>query len=224
MKRLVFLGPPGAGKGTQANKLSERYGLLQISTGDILREAVQQATPLGVQAQRYISSGTLVPDEIVIGLIGERLKKTSDQSNAGYILDGFPRTVPQAEALDKMLQNERVSLDKVLSFSLGETELIRRLSGRRSCPSCHRIYHTEFNPPRKAGVCDRCQVALVMREDDKPETVRERFKVYHRQTEPLLDYYRKKGLLIEVNAGGSMEEVMKRVLQTIGDLPVVSKV
>ncbi|HXC61316.1 MAG TPA: adenylate kinase [Nitrospiria bacterium] len=224
MKRLVFLGPPGAGKGTQANKLSERYGLLQISTGDILREAVQHATPLGIQAQKYILSGALVPDEIVIGLIGERLKKISGQSNAGYILDGFPRTVPQAEALDKMLRNERACLDKVLSFSLDETELISRLSGRRSCPSCHRIYHMEFNPPEKAGMCDRCQVALVMREDDKPETVRERFKVYHRQTAPLLDYYRKKGLLIEVNAGGSMEEVMKRVLQTIGDLPVVSKV
>lgn len=224
MKRLVFLGPPGVGKGTQAKKLSERYGLLQISTGDILREAVQQETPLGVQAQSYLKSGKLVPDEIVIGIIGERLKKTSGHLNAGYILDGFPRTVPQAEALDKMLKSERVSLDKVLSFSLDETELIHRLSGRRSCPNCHTIYHTEFKPPKKAGVCDRCQVALVMREDDKPETVRERLKVYDRQTAPLLDYYRKKGLLVEVNAEGTVEEVLKRVLQAIEDLPIAQKV
>src|SRR5437762_1021201 len=183
MKRFVFLGPPGVGKGTQAKKLSERYGLLQISTGDMLRQAVQQATPLGIQAQKYISSGALVPDEIVIGLIQEFLKKTGSHS-AGYILDGFPRTVPQAEALDRMLRNEGASLDKVLSFSLDEGDLVRRLSGRRSCPNCHAIYHTEFNPPKKAGVCERCQSALVMREDDKPETVRERLKVYQRQTAP----------------------------------------
>jgi len=224
MKRLVFLGPPGVGKGTQAQKLSERYGLLQISTGDILREAAQQATPLGIRARSYLQSGKLVPDDIVIGIIEERLKKTGSHLNAGYILDGFPRTVPQAEALDKMLKNEGVGLDKVLSFSLDEAELIRRLSGRRSCPSCHTIYHTEFKPPKKAEVCDRCQVALSMREDDKPETVRERLKVYHRETAPLLDYYRKKGLLIEVNAEGSVEEVMKRVLKAIGDLPVTQKV
>jgi adenylate kinase len=223
MKRFVFLGPPGVGKGTQAKKLSERYGLLQISTGDMLRQAVQQATPLGIQAQKYISSGALVPDEIVIGLIQEFLKKTGSHS-AGYILDGFPRTVPQAEALERMLRNEAASLDKVLSFSLDEGDLVRRLSGRRSCPNCHAIYHTEFNPPKKAGVCERCQTALVMREDDKPETVRERLKVYQRQTAPLLDYYRKKGLLVDVNANGTMEEVMKRVLQTMGDLPVVSNV
>lgn len=219
MKRLVFLGPPGVGKGTQAEKLSEQYGLLQISTGDILREAVQQATPLGVEARGYLQSGKLVPDDIVIGIIEERLKKTSVHLNAGYILDGFPRTVPQAEALDKMLKNERVGLDKVLSFSLDEAELIRRLSGRRGCPSCHSIYHTEFKPPKMAEVCDRCQVALIMREDDKPETVRERLKVYHRQTAPLLDYYRKKGFLVEVNAEGSVEGVMKRVLQVIEDAP-----
>jgi adenylate kinase len=223
MKRFVFLGPPGVGKGTQAKKLSERFGLLQISTGDMLRQAVQQATPLGIQAQKYISSGALVPDEIVIGLIQEFLKKTGSHS-AGYILDGFPRTVPQAVALERMLRNEAASLDKVLSFSLDEGDLVRRLSGRRSCPNCHAIYHTEFNPPKKAGVCERCQTALVMREDDKPETVRERLKVYQRQTAPLLDYYRKKGLLVDVNANGTIEEVMKRVLQTMGDLPVVSNV
>jgi adenylate kinase len=224
MKRLVFLGPPGVGKGTQAKKLSERYGLRQISTGDILREAVQQATPLGVQAQKYLSSGKLVPDEIVIGIIGERLRSTGGELEAGYILDGFPRTVPQAEALDGMLKNERASLDKVFSFSLDEDELIRRLSGRRSCPSCHSIYHTEFKPPKEAGQCDRCRVALVMREDDKPETVRERLKVYRRETAPLLDYYRRKRLLEEVDASGSMEEVLKQVLRAIGDLPAVKKV
>jgi adenylate kinase len=224
MKRFVFLGPPGAGKGTQAKKLSERYGLLQISTGDMLRQAVQQATPLGVQAQKDISSGALVPDEIVIGLIKEFLKKPGSHSNAGYILDGFPRTVPQAEALDRMLRNEDAGLDKVLSFSLDEADLVRRLSGRRSCPNCHAIYHAEFNPPKTAGVCERCQTALVMREDDKPETVRERLKVYQRQTAPLLDYYRKKGLVVNINANGTMEDVMKRVLQTMGDLPVVSNV
>jgi adenylate kinase len=224
MKRFVFLGPPGVGKGTQAKKLSDRYGLLQISTGDMLRQAVQQATPLGIQAQKYISSGALVPDEVVIGLIQEFLKKTGSHSNAGYILDGFPRTVPQAEALDRMLRNEGVSLDKALSFSLDEGDLVRRLSGRRSCPTCHAIYHTEFNPSKKAGVCERCETVLVMREDDKPETVRERLKVYQRQTAPLLDYYRKKGLLVDVNANGTMEDVMKRVLQTMGDLPVVSNV
>ena len=189
----------------------------------MLRQAVQQATPLGIQAQKYISSGALVPDEIVIGLIQEFLKKTGSHS-AGYILDGFPRTVPQAVALERMLRNEAASLDKVLSFSLDEGDLVRRLSGRRSCPNCHAIYHTEFNPPKKAGVCERCQTALVMREDDKPETVRERLKVYQRQTAPLLDYYRKKGLLVDVNANGTIEEVMKRVLQTMGDLPVVSNV
>jgi adenylate kinase len=224
MKRFVFLGPPGAGKGTQAKKLSERYGLLQVSTGDMLRQAVQRATSLGMEAQKYISSGALVPDEIVIGLIGNFLRENDDRLNAGYILDGFPRTVPQAEALDKMLRNEQAGLDKVLSFYLDENDLVNRLSGRRSCPNCHTIYHTEFSPPKSDGVCDHCRGALMMREDDRPETVRERLKVYHRQTAPLLDYYRKKGLLIDINAKGSMEDVMKRVLQAMGDLPVVSKV
>jgi len=224
MKRLIFLGPPGVGKGTQAKKLSERYGLRQISTGDILREAVQQATPLGIQARSYLQSGKLVPDEVVINIIGESLKRADSHLGAGYILDGFPRTVLQAEALEKMLKQNRVSLDKVLSFSLNETELIPRLSGRRSCPSCHAIYHTEFNPPKKAGQCDRCQAALTLREDDKPETVRERLKVYRRETAPLLDYYRQKGLLADVDAAGSMEDVLKRVQQAIGDLPAVQKV
>jgi adenylate kinase len=224
MKRFVFLGPPGVGKGTQAKKLSERFGLLQISTGDMLRQAVQQATPLGVQAQKYISTGALVPDAIVIGLIGEFLKKNGNRMNAGYILDGFPRTVPQAEALDKMLRDDGAGLNKVLSFSLDENDLIHRLSGRRNCPNCQTIYHTEFNPPKKAGVCDRCQTALTMREDDKPETVRERLSVYHRQTAPLLDYYRRKGLLADIDAGGAVEDVMKGILQTMGDLPVASKV
>ena len=222
MIRLVFLGPPGVGKGTQAKKLSERYGLSQISTGDILREAVQQVTPLGVQAQAYLSSGRLVPDEIVIGIIRERLAKQSD--GAGYILDGYPRTVPQAEALHKMLKDEGSSLDKVLSFSLDEGELIHRLSGRRSCPNCKAIYHMEFQPPQEAGRCDRCQGELVMREDDQPETARKRLQVYHRETAPLLDHYRKKGLLVEVKAAGSAEDVMKRVLEAIGDLSTVKKV
>jgi adenylate kinase len=190
----------------------------------MLRQAVQQATPLGVQAQKYISSGALVPDEVVIGLISEFLKTNGNRLNAGYILDGFPRTVPQAEALERMLGKEGAGLDKVLSFSLDDEELIRRLSGRRSCPGCHTIYHTEFNPPQKAGVCDRCQAALVMRDDDKPETVRERLKVYQRQTAPLLDYYRNKNLIVDISAKGSMEDVMKRVLQAMGDLPVVSNV
>ncbi len=212
---LVFLGPPGAGKGTQAKKLSEDMGFVHISTGDILREAVRKGTPLGKRAKEFIEKGELVPDDIMVALIEEVLPEEKS-----VVLDGFPRTVPQAEALERMLSKKGRKVDKVLLFELPDEEVVMRLSGRRTCPECGALYHIKFNPPKEDEICDRCGVKLLQREDDKEEVVKNRLKVYKEKTAPLVDHYRAKGILITLDASGSVEEVyenLKRILNEEGN-------
>jgi adenylate kinase len=202
------------GKGTQAERLSAQRGIPKISTGDILREAVQKKTSLGVQAQSFMDSGKLVPDEVVIGIIRERLKEAD--SKEGFVLDGFPRTVPQAQALISMLRQDQRSIDRVLNFELADDELIRRLSGRRSCPNCQAVYHLEFSPPKKPELCDRCGGKLIQRSDDQPETIRKRLEVYRSQTWPLIRFYEEQGVLSRIEGSGPPEAVYQRVTAAIG--------
>ena len=212
--RLVFLGAPGAGKGTQAQRLAVQEQIPHISTGEILRESVTRGTPLGLQAKGYIDSGKLVPDEVVIGLVREKL--TSPECTRGYILDGFPRTVAQAEVLDRILtETGSPGLDHVISFDVPQEEIVRRLSGRRSCSRCQTVYHIEHDPPKHEGVCDKCGGRLVQRADDKPETVLARLRVFDQQTRPLVEYYQKRGLLQRVDATGSIDQVYARLLAVV---------
>lgn len=203
--RLVFLGPPGAGKGTQARDLAREWGVPQIATGDMLREAVAAGTPLGREAKRYMDQGALVPDDVIVGLIGERLGQPD--AKRGFILDGFPRTIPQAEALARLLQERGVALDRVVFFDVSEPELVRRLTGRRVCRNCQSTYHVVSAPPRTPGVCDRCGGELYQREDDSEATVRNRLAVFARQTAPLLDFYRGRGLLASIAGEGTIAEI-----------------
>jgi len=213
--RLVFFGAPGVGKGTQAQRLAAQERIPQVSTGEILRESVKQGTPLGLQAKGFMESGKLVPDDVVIGLA--RGKLTSPECSRGYILDGFPRTVAQAEALDRMFRETgNPGLDHVVSFDVPNAEIIRRLSGRRSCPSCQTVYHIAHDPPKKEGRCDKCGGALVQRADDKPETVEARLKVFDQQTSPLVEYYQKRGLLRRVDSTGDINEVYRRLRKVLG--------
>lgn len=208
--RLVFLGAPGVGKGTQAQRLAVEEKIPQVSTGEILRDSVKRGTPLGLQAKGFMESGKLVPDDVVIGLVREKL--TSPECARGYILDGFPRTVAQAEALDRMFQEAgSPGLDHVVSFDVPNAEIIRRLSGRRSCPTCQTVYHIEYDPPQHEGRCDKCGGALVQRTDDKPETVEARLKVFDQQTSPLVAYYQKRGLLRHVVATAAIDQVYARL-------------
>lgn len=186
---LILLGAPGAGKGTQAEKICEKLSIPAISTGNILREAIKNATEMGLKAKSFIDAGALVPDEVVIGIIDERLKE--DDCKNGFILDGFPRTIPQAEALDNM----GVRIDKVIDISVPDEKIASRLSGRRVCLKCGATYHTEYKKPKTENICDVCGDNLVQRKDDMPETVLDRLKTYHEQTEPLEGYYEKKGIL-----------------------------
>lgn len=203
--RLVFLGPPGAGKGTQARELAREWGVPQIATGDMLREAVAAGTPLGRQAKSNMDRGALVPDDVIVGLIAERLAQPD--AKRGFILDGFPRTVPQATALDRLLRDVGQRLDRAILVEVPEPELLRRLTGRRSCPTCQATYHVTAAPPRREGVCDRCGGSLVQREDDSEATVRHRLQVYRDQTAPLLDDYRRRGLLVTVPGEGAIETI-----------------
>lgn len=203
--RLVFLGPPGAGKGTQARDLAREWGVPQIATGDMLREAVAAGTPLGRQAKAYMDRGALVPDDVIIGLIAERLAQPDAKS--GFILDGFPRTMPQAEALERLLAERGQHLDRVVFFEVSEAELLRRLTGRRICRNCQAAYHVVSNPPRRAATCDRCGGPLYQREDDSEATVRSRLGVYAAQTAPLLEWYGRRGLLARVAGEGPIEEI-----------------
>jgi adenylate kinase len=212
--RLVFLGPPGAGKGTQARALAAALGVPQIATGDMLREAVALGAPLGLEARRYMDQGVLVPDEVVIGLIGERLRKPD--AVRGFILDGFPRTMAQAEGLDRLLDELGQALDRVLYFAVSEAELLRRLTGRRVCGRCGATFHVVSAPPRIAGRCDRCGSGLVQRDDDREETVRQRLQVYRRQTAPLLEHYRARRLLAEVPGEGEIGAVRSAARQAAG--------
>ncbi|MBI4608644.1 MAG: adenylate kinase [Candidatus Rokubacteria bacterium] len=203
--RAVFLGPPGAGKGTQARQLAAERGVPQIATGDILREAAASGTRLGLEAKRHMDQGVLVPDDVVIGLVAERLDQA--EAGKGFLLDGFPRTVAQAEALDRLLETLGLALDRVIFFDVSEAELLRRLTGRRVCRQCGETFHLVSAPPRKAGACDRCGGELYQREDDSEQAVRRRLAVYREQTAPLLEYYRRRSLLAVVAGEGSIESV-----------------
>lgn len=211
---LILLGPPGSGKGTQGRRLAERLGIPQISTGDILREAVREGTPLGLKAKAYMDQGKLVPDEIVIGIIKERLE--ADDTKKGAIFDGFPRTVPQAEALERILGELGRKIDAVIDIEVSDEEVLRRLTGRRTCRNCGAMYHVVFNPPKREGVCDVCGGELYQRDDDKEETIKNRLKVYREQTEPLEAYYEKKGILRRIKGEASIEEVEREILELLG--------
>ena len=195
--RLILLGPPGAGKGTLAHIMIEKYHIPQISTGDILRQALKDGTDLGKEAKTYMDRGALVPDDVIINIVKERIK--ADDCQEGYIFDGFPRTVAQAEALDEVLHDLSVKLDAVANLNVPEEELIKRLSGRRTCKNCGTLYHMTNNPPTKEGVCDKCGGELFQRDDDNETTIRQRLAVYQEQTFPLIDYYTKQGLVITVS-------------------------
>jgi adenylate kinase len=211
--RVIFLGPPGAGKGTQARMLAAEWGVPQIATGDMLREAVANKSLLGLEAKRYMDSGGLVPDQVVIGLVGERLEQ-SDAKN-GCVLDGFPRTVAQAEALDALLQRRGEVLQRVIFFEVSRPELLRRLTGRRVCRQCGAGYHLVSAPPKTAGKCDKCGGELYQREDDSEATVGKRLEVYQAQTAPLLDYYRRRGLLTGVQGEGKVESIAAEIRRSV---------
>lgn len=210
--KLVLFGPPGAGKGTQAELLQKRYAIPAISTGNMIREAIRNQTPLGKTAKAIIDRGELLADDVVIGIVEERLAQPD--CRAGFILDGFPRTIPQAEALEAM----NVGLDAAVEIVLADETIVARMSGRRTCPGCGNSYHVVYNPPKTAEVCDACGSPLTVRDDDRPETVRERLRVYHAQTAPLSDFYRQRGLLRLVESQEELAQTTQRMLQAIEDL------
>ncbi len=212
--RLIFLGPPGAGKGTQARTLAEEQGIPQIATGDMFREAIARGTRLGLEAKSYYDRGALVPDEVAVGLVAERLD--ADDTKKGFILDGFPRTVAQAEALERLLKDRDLAVERVVLFEVSEKELLRRLTGRRVCRGCGATYHEVSSPPERAGRCDRCGGELYQREDDSEATVRRRLEVYTAQTAPLLDHYRSHGLLATVSGEGPPKEVGRAIRRAVG--------
>ncbi len=207
--KIIFLGAPGAGKGTQAERVSEKLGIPTISTGAIIREALKAGTEMGLKAKKFIEAGALVPDDVVIGIVKERLQKSD--CDKGYILDGFPRTVPQAEALDAM----GITLDKVLSLEVSDETIVERMSGRRVCAKCGKTYHTVYNPSPKGDDCE-CGEPLTVRKDDAPEVVSSRLEVYHSTTEPLKDYYRLKGNLVTAEGAEEVEETTKRTFTALG--------
>ncbi len=207
----VFLGPPGAGKGTQADIVSQKLGLIKIATGDILREAVRKGTDLGRLAESYMNRGELVPDDVMLSLVQETLKGIK----RGFILDGFPRTVKQAEGLDNILKEAGASLKKVVFIDVRDDVIIERLSKRRVCPRCGAVFNLISNPPKNDELCDKCGSKLEIRDDDRPQTVRNRLEVYRKKTQALVDYYEKRGLLVRVDGNGDLEQVANRVLQAM---------
>ncbi len=210
---LVLLGPPGSGKGTQGERLAPRLGVPKYATGDILRDAVRRGTALGNDAKRYMDAGELVPDEVVLGLVRDAL--LAPEAEGGFILDGFPRTVAQAEGLQRLLEEREIGLDAVIYFDVSDEELIRRLAGRRSCPNCGAVFNIHSDPPSVAGVCDNCGTELVTREDDREETVKNRLRVYKEHTQPLLRWYGETGVLREVAAVGSVDEVYDALARVV---------
>lgn len=212
--KIILLGAPGAGKGTQAEKIREHFKIIQISTGDLIRQEMKNNTDVGRKAQKYMDSGELVPDDIVIDMLKDRIKE--DDCKNGYILDGFPRTVVQAEALDHM----GINIDKVIDIRVDDQTITQRLSGRRICSRCGSSYHLQYNPTKKEGICDKCGGKLIIREDDHPDTVKERLQIYHKRTEPLIDFYQKRGLLKVINAVDGTDGIAKTtelVLKSLED-------
>jgi len=209
--KLIIFGPPSAGKGTQAQRLSKKYGIPQVATGDLLREAVAKKTPLGVKIKSYLDTGKLGPDDLIVQLIRDRVSKPDCKN--GYLLDGFPRTMDQARELDKMSQ-----VDLVLNIVVDHEALVERAVGRRICPKCAAVYHVKFNPPKKQGVCDKDNAQLVQREDDKEETVRRRLKVYSEQTAPLVEHFKKKGNLVDIDGSKGIDGVFDQMVRAIDKL------
>ena len=210
---MIFLGLPGAGKGTQAKKVSAKYNIPHIATGDIFRNAIKNETSLGKKAKNYIDKGELVPDEVTIGIVRNRLQE--DDCQNGFILDGFPRTINQAEALNKIMEELNTELDLALYIKVSEKELIKRLSGRRVCEDCGATYHVEFNPPEKEGICDKCGGKLIQRSDDKEETVKNRIEVNREKTEKLIKYYKDEGILETIESNGGIDQVFNEVTSVI---------
>ncbi len=212
--RIIMLGAPGAGKGTQAKLISERYGIPHISTGDIFRSNIKNGTELGKKAKTYMDQGQLVPDELTCDLVVDRIAQ--DDAKDGYVLDGFPRTIPQAEALKHALEGRGESVDFAIDVDVPDENIIKRMSGRRACVSCGATYHVVYNPPKKEGVCDVCGSGLILRDDDKPETVKKRLDVYHSQTQPLIDYYQKDGVLKEVDGTQEIDTIFSQIQKLLG--------
>ena len=212
--KIIMLGAPGAGKGTQAKKMAAKYNVPHISTGDIFRANIKNNTELGQKAKTYMDKGELVPDELVVDLIMDRFKE-ADCAN-GYVLDGFPRTIPQAEALDSALNAQNESIDYAINVEVPDENIINRMSGRRACVGCGATYHIKYNPTKTEDVCDACGEKLILRDDDKPETVKNRLSVYHDQTQPLIDYYSGKGVLAEVDGTKDMEDVFDAIVTILG--------
>lgn len=212
--KIIMLGAPGAGKGTQAKKIAEKYQIPHISTGDIFRANIKNGTELGKKAKTYMDQGLLVPDELVCDLVVDRVQQ--EDCKKGYILDGFPRTIPQAESLDKALLALGEAVDFAINVEVPDENIVNRMGGRRACVGCGATYHLVYAPTKVAGICDTCGAELILRDDDKPETVQKRLGVYHEQTQPLIDYYNKKGILKEVDGTQSMEEVFQAIIEILG--------
>ena len=212
--KIVMLGGPGAGKGTQAKKIAEKYAIPHISTGDIFRANIKEGTELGMKAKTYMDQGALVPDELVVDLVADRL--TWDDAKNGFVLDGFPRTIPQAEALTKALSDMGTKLDYAIDIEVPDLHIIKRMGGRRACVNCGATYHIVNIPPKQEGKCDKCGSDLILRDDDKPETVKKRLDVYHAQTQPLIEYYKGLGLLKEVDGTVQMNEVFEAIKAILG--------
>ena len=213
--KIIMLGAPGAGKGTQAKKIAERYSIPHISTGDIFRANIKNGTELGKKAKAYMDEGALVPDDLVVDLVVDRFK-SSDCAN-GYVLDGFPRTIPQAESLDAALYAIGETVDFAINVEVPDENIINRMAGRRSCIGCGATYHIKYNPSKVEGVCDVCGEKLILRDDDQPETVKNRLSVYHDQTQPLIDFYNKKGVLAEVDGMKDMDDVFNAIVNILGE-------
>ncbi|MBO4336575.1 MAG: adenylate kinase [Lachnospiraceae bacterium] len=212
--KIIMLGAPGAGKGTQAKMISEKYNLPHISTGDIFRANLKEGTPLGLEAKKYMDKGALVPDEVTVRILLDRVAK--DDCSGGYVLDGFPRTIPQAEVLDKELTALSDKIDFAIDVDVPDENIVKRMSGRRACPSCGATYHIVNIPPKKEGICDACGGQLILRDDDKPETVQKRLDVYHEQTQPLEEYYKNKGVLRAVDGTRDMKVIFDEICSILG--------
>ena len=212
--KIVMLGAPGAGKGTQAKMIAEKYTIPHISTGDIFRANIKEGTPLGLEAKSYMDQGKLVPDELTVKILLDRVSK--DDCKNGYVLDGFPRTIPQANVLKEALAKQNDKIDYAINVDVPDENIVRRMSGRRACVTCGATYHIEHVPPKTEGVCDKCGSALILRDDDKPDTVLNRLKVYHDQTQPLIDFYNNEGILKEVDGTIDVKDVFANIVAILG--------